>query len=186
MLSGLIACVCVFAACSTSATNKTRTTETIGNSVPNSEPATTPARPIPAAACFLVTAAQVKLLLGAAVSGTEKDPEPVYKSCSWSTKPVGVPGANKLNLGLIRIGNGQVGFASTLVGLTATVFQGLGDVATYSSGTDPSGFERLLVTNKGTVSVSISVVYGGTSSPPSTIRSDLTAVARSIFAEVHA
>src|SRR5580700_10373831 len=174
MLGGLLACVCVFAACSTSATNKTLTTETIGNSVPNSEPATIPARPIPAAACFLVTAAQVKSLLGAAASAAEKDPEPGYKSCSWSTKAAGTPGANKLDLGLIRIGNGQVGFASTLVGLTATVFPGLGDAATYSSGKDASGFERLLVTNKGTVSVSIGAVYGGTSNPPSTVRSDLT------------
>jgi len=133
-----------------------------------------------------MTAAQVKALLGATASGIETDPEPVYKSCSWSAEPAGATGINKLELGLIRIGNGQVGFASTLVGLTATVFPGLGDAATYSTGRSASGFQRFVVTNKGTVSLSIGVIYGGTSSPPSAVRNELTAAARHIFAELHA
>jgi len=187
MLGVLLACVCVLTACSKSASNKTATTETIGNSVANSEPATTPALSIGVAACFLMTGAQVKALLGAPATGIEKDPAPVYKSCTWAATPAGATSPNKLALGLIRIGNGEVGFASRVVGLTPTVFRGLGDAATYSTGKTASGLQdRLLVTNKGTVSLSVSVEYGATSSPPSAVRDDLTAAARSIFAELHA
>lgn len=183
----LLACGSVFAACSTSASNKTATTRTIGNSVANSEPVTVPLRPIGPPACFLPTSAQVKTLLGAAATGIEKDASRVSKSCSWTSGPAGATSANRLDLGLIRIGNGQVGFATTLVGLTATVFPGLGDAATYSTGKNAEGAQvRLLVTNKGTVSVSIGVADAGTSNPPSAARGDLTAVARRIFAELHA
>jgi hypothetical protein len=183
----LLVCVSVLAACSTSTSSKTATTRTIGNSVPISEPATVLVRPIGAAACFLLTAAQVKTLLGAAATGIEKDAEPVSASCSWTATPAGATSANRLDLGLIRIGNGQVGFATTLVGLTASVFSGLGDAATYSTGKNPAGTpERLVVTNKGTVSLSIGVAYAGTPNPPSAVRDDLTAAARRIFAEVHA
>jgi len=133
-------------------------------------------------------AAQVKALLGVAATGIEKDPQlPVYKTCNWATTPAGAASATTMNLGLIRIGNGEVGFGSTLVGLSETVLSGLGDAATYSAGTSSTGTkERLLVAKKGTVSLSISVVYGATVSPPSKIQQDLTAVARAVFADLHA
>ncbi len=145
-----------------------------------------------------MTSAQVKTLLGAPASGLEKDPQaPVYKTCNWATTPPGTGSATTtpaeaasaatMDLGLIRIGNGEVGFGSTLVGLSATVLSGLGDVATYSAGKSATGTqERLLVTKKGTVSLSISVVYGASVSPPSSIQQHLTAAARAIFADLHA
>ncbi len=135
-----------------------------------------------------MTSAQVKTLLGAPASGLESDPQaPVYKTCNWATTPAGAASATKMDLGLIRIGNGEVGFGSTLVGLSATVLSGLGDQATYSAGKSSTGTEeRLLVTKKGTISLSLSIVYGTTVSPPSSIQQDLTAAARAIFADLHA
>ena len=179
--------VCVLGACTSSGSSKTTTTETIGNSVPKSAPPTTAALPIGPAACSLVTPAQVKTFLRATATGVEKDFGPVYKSCSWAATPAGATSANKLDLGLIRIGNGQVGFSTEVEGLTATVFPGLGDAATYSSGKNTLGSQqRLLVTKKGTVSVSISAGYGGTSNAPPAVEHDMTVVARAIFATLHA
>lgn len=187
MLVVLSVCVCALGACSSSGPSKSTTTETIGNSVPNSEPATVPALPIGPAACSLVTPAQVKTLLRVAATGVEKDFSPGYKSCSWTATPAGATIANTLVLGAIRIGNGQVGFATTAVGLTATVFPGLGDAATYSTGKNTLGSQqRLLVTKKGTVGVSISVGYGGTSNAPPAIQHDMTVVARAAFTTLHA
>jgi hypothetical protein len=200
LLAALLACVCVLAACSKSS-SKSTTTETIGNSVPKVPLPTTPAAPIGPSACSLVTSAQATTLLGSPATGVESDPQaPVYKTCNWETTPAAAARATKvppfkpgtagvvLVLGLIRIGNGEVGFAgSSIVGLGATVVAGLGNAATYSSGTSPSGIhERLLVTKKGTVSMSLSLLYGKTVTPPSSIQHDLTAVARAVFAELHA
>lgn len=184
----LLACVCVLSACSKSSSSKSTTTETIGNSVPIVAPTAPPVPPISRTACSLVTATQVKTLLGAAAIGVESGTQtPVYKTCNWATTPAGAVSANKLYLGVIRIGNGEVGFGSAVEGLSETVLRGVGDAATYSAGRSSTGTkERLLVTKKGTVSVSISALYGTTVSPPSSVQQDLTAVARAIFADLHA
>ena len=188
VLVALSASAFLLAACGSSGSGTTKTTLTIGNSVPLSDPATTPAMPIGVAACSLVTPAKVNALLGSAAKGTESDPQPVYKNCEWDTaaNPTGsVP--SKLNLGLIRIGNGQAGFGTTFVGFTATVLAGVGDNATYSTGKNSAGSEeRLLVTNKGSVSVSIAVVYGGTATPPSSVQTQLVSLAKTVFTKLHA
>ena len=71
--------------------------------------------------------------------------------------------------------------------MTPTVVQGVGDTATYSSGRTSKGFEdRLLVANKGTVSMSINVVYGSSSKPPASVKADMLATAKAAFVKVHA
>ena len=188
VLVALSASAFLLAACGSSGSGTTKTTLTIGNSVPLSDPATTPAMPIGVAACSLVTPAKVNALLGSAAKGTESDPQPVYKNCEWDTAaiPAGsVP--SKLYLGLIRIGNGQAGFGATLVGFQAQVLKGVGDTATYSTGKTSTGLEqRLLVTDKGSVSMSISSIYGGTAQPPASVQSQLTSIAKTIFTKLHA
>ena len=87
----------------------------------------------------------------------------------------------------IRIGNGQAGFGTTLSGFKATVLAGVGDTATYSTGKSSAGLEeRLLVTHKGTVSLSISALYAGTLEPPASVQTQLTSIAKTIFTKLHA
>jgi hypothetical protein len=187
VLTALFACAFVLAACGSSGSGKSTTTKTIGNSVPPTDPPTTPAAPIAVAACSLVKPADVTALLGGAAKGTESDPQPVYKNCEWDTAAATGTGPSKLYLGIIRIGNGQAGFGNTIVGFTATVLSGVGDAATYSTGKSQTGLEeRLLVTNKGSVSLSVSALYAGTTTPPATVQDQLTAIAKSIFVKLHA
>jgi len=187
VLTAFVVCCFLLAACS-SGSGKSTTTKTIGNSVPPTDPPTTPSAPIPVSACSLVPDATVTALLGVAAKGTESDPQPVNRNCEWDTTPA-TAGAqpSKLIVGLIRIGNGYVGYGPTLVGFTAQVLTGVGDTATYSSGKTSTGSEeRLVVTNKGTVSLSVAAVYASPSVPPDSVQDQLTSLAEKIFTKVHA
>jgi hypothetical protein len=187
-----LAFVFMFAACGSSGPSKTGNTETIGNSVANSDPATIPPTPLPVPACSLVTRAQVEQLLGAPAAGVESDTDSATKNCEWSAHPaVGgsapTGGGNTLVLGLIRIANANVGYGSTVVGLTPTILQGVGDKATYSSGVNSSGTnEAVLVADKGTVSMSITAGYGVGVSLPLSIQRQFTALAKTVFEKLHA
>ena len=180
--------VCLLAACGKSGSGQSATTKTIGNSVPLSDPATTPLVPIAPAACSAITPARIKKMLGTAAVPAEIDQGPGYKSCTWTgTQPAASGSASKVYFGLIRIGNGQTGFGTTIVDLTPTVVRGVGDTATYSSGRTSKGFEdRLLVAKKGTVSMSINVVYGSTSKPSASVKAAMLAAAKAAFVKVHA
>ena len=188
VLVTLSACAFLLAACGSSSSGGTKTTLTIGNSVPRSDPVTTPAAPIGVAVCSLVTPARITALLGSAATGTEQDAQPTAKTCEWDTTPAAAGTApNKLLLGLIRIGNGQAGFGTTVGGFTSQVLPGVGDTATYFVGKGSSGSEeRLLVTNKGTVSMSLTAVYGGSTQPPGSVQDQETAIAKTIFTRLHA
>jgi hypothetical protein len=186
--AAVLAGVCLLAACGKSGSDKSATTKTIGNSVPLSEPATTPLVPIASAACSAITPARIKKLLGTAAVPAEADQGAGYRSCTWTGKPPAAGGsASKVYFGLIRMGNGQTGFGTTIVDLTPTVVQGVGDSATYSSGRTSRGVEdRLLVAKKGTVSLSINVVYGSRAKPPAAVKADMLATAKAAFVKVHA
>jgi hypothetical protein len=187
-VAAVLAGVCLLAACGKSSSDGSATTKTIGNSVPLSAPPTTPLVPIAPAACSLVNPAQIKKLLGATGVPVEANQGVGNKSCVWTAAPPAAGGsASKVYLGLIRIGNGQAGFGTTVSELTPTVVQGVGDTATYSSGRNTKGLEdRLLVTKKGTVSMSINVIYGSGSKPPASVKADILATAKRTFVKVHA
>jgi hypothetical protein len=179
--------VCLLTACSKSSSSQSTTTKTIGNSVPLSPPATTPVVPIAPAACSLVTPAQIKKILGVAAVPAETDQGAGSKGCTWTAAPGAGGSAPKFYFGLIRIGNGQAGFGTTVADLTPTVVPGLGDAATYSSGVTTRGEQdRVLVTKKGTVSMSINVVYGSGSKPPASVQDDLVATAKGVFVKLKA
>jgi hypothetical protein len=187
-VAAVVAGVCLLAACGKSGSDKSTTTKTIGNSVPSSPPATAPLVPIAPTACSLIGPAQVKKLLGATAVSAETDQGPGDKSCTWTAAPPAAGGsASQLSLGLIRIGNGQVGYGTQVVGLTPSVVQGVGDTATYSAGQNTKKLEdRLLVANKGTVSMSINAIYGSSSNPPASVKADMLATAKGVFVKVHA
>ena len=177
------ACVlALVAAGGCSSSSKTTTPSTVA--LP---PTTTPRTlaygvlPITVTACSLATPDQVHALVGAKPSGVESDSSEVYKTCGW------IGGSGALAVGVIRLGGGQVGFYGKKVGLTAVDVPGFGDKATYSTGRNSSGHnEVLLVTNKGTASVSVDVSYTGTNAPPASAEDSLKAIATGVFTQMGA
>ncbi len=188
MSGALLACVFLFAACSSSGSSKTKTTETIGNSVPNTDATTVPPAPLAFSACSLASPATVKQILGVTAPGTETDSGVVQRTCKWATGPSSTNiTAATMYLGMIRTSETNVGYGSNVVGLTPQVLQGLGDSATFSTGTGSSGVhEGLLVAKKGTVSVSVTVFYPAATNLPSTLQADLTTLVKTVFTKLHA
>ena len=113
------------------------------------------------AACDLLTADQVKQLLGAAPAGVENDPGPGYETCQWSTTTSG--NVSQLRLGVvIKASPTDNGFEPVPAADSPRPLTGVGDDATYAeNGTDAGFGTKLLVANKGVISVSLGVQYGG-------------------------
>jgi len=129
---------------------------------------------MPADVCSVASSTQVKDLLGATATGTPTTFAPYYKTCDWTA------GSNTLSVKLIQIGHGQVGFGPTKVGLNSSVLTGVGDKATYSTGTNSGLNESLLVTNKGIVSLVVDVSTQAAADPQK-VKDRLTAVAKQVF-----
>ena len=108
---------------------------------------------MPVDICSVVSSKQVKDLLGVAAVGRPTVSASYYETCDWTGQ-----GSDTFDVGIIRLGKGQQGFGSSVAGLNPTVVTGLGDKATFSSGRSSKGLNfGLLVANKGTVSLSLTV-----------------------------
>ena len=174
MPAGLVACaLALVLAAGCSSSSKTPTIATV--------PGSGGVGAMPASACSLASAKEVKDLLGTSAVGKPTDYAEYYKTCAWTGT-----GSDSMSVKVIRLGNGQMGFGTTIVGLTQSVITGLGDKATYSTGRTSSGLnESQLVTNKTFVSLSLDV---RTQAAPDaqTVKDRLTKLARDIFTELNA
>ena len=172
------------AACGSSAKSApTPSTLAPGQVGDQSNATTVPSPPLKLSACSLVTPVQVQALLGTPTTGQETDYEPLYyKTCGWTPAAVG---GGALALGIIRIGNGRVGFQGTVSGYTSTPIAHLGDTAVYSTGRASSGLSQaILVGSNGTVSFSVSIKLPGDAAFSEATKLGLTAIARGSFDRV--
>ncbi len=135
-------------------------------------------------ACDLVTADQVKQLIGGAGSSSETDYSANYETCQWLT--TGTGNANALRLGVtIKLSPSDNGFAPVPVADSPEPMSGVGENATYGANGDDQGFgTKLLVANKGPVSISLGVQYGGSQRAPDSTQANLATVVNAIFTEL--
>ncbi len=138
----------------------------------------------PSKACSLATADQVKQLIGAAGTPTETDYAANYEVCQWLT--TGTGNTNALRLGVtIKLSPGDNGFGPVPAADSPQPVSGVGDNATYGANGDDTGFgTKLMVANKGPVSVSLGVQYGGSLRAPGSTQANLAAVIDAIFGEL--
>ncbi len=141
-----------------------------------------PSAAVPAfEACGLVTPDSVSRLLGVAPQGIEADADANHRTCQWTA--TGSGNSSQLRLGVvIRLTPADHGFEPVPPSLAPVPIGSLGDNATYgSSGGDTSIGSKLLIANKGPVSVSLGVQYGGSLRAPDSTQATMIAAVQAVF-----
>jgi hypothetical protein len=135
-------------------------------------------------ACDLLTPEQATLLAGGAGTPTETDYAPNYEVCQWLTSGTG--NTNALRLGVtIKLSPTDKGFAPVPAAASPRALSGVGDSATYSENGDDKGFgSKLLVADKGPVSISLEVDYGGSLRAPGSTEANFAAAVNAVFSEL--
>jgi hypothetical protein len=171
----------------TTVTNATNATTTTTATAAATTTTMTTGGSIAAAACTLVSAAQVQALLARppAGSGTEQDYDPTYKTCSWLTTPPPGGNTNSMRLAVVLTSATTKGFGAPSGVGGPTPVAGVGDSANFYATSPGTTFaEGVLIAVKGRVSVSIDLHFGGTPGPPANLQAAAADAAQAVFGQV--
>jgi hypothetical protein len=121
-------------------------------------------------------------------AGSEHDYESTYKTCTWNTDQSTGGNPNSVRLAVVvKKTSGDKGFSPSAQVGAPTPVSGVGDNATFAAqggGTGQTG-ETQLIANKGMVSVSLDVSYGGTVAHPNSNGAAMGEVVRDVFRQLN-